>query len=120
MTIDLIRTFDHFEEQRLVLLQRLEGVDEVRLNTNPQPDKWSIMQILCHLSLAERLSVDYLRKKIGGTKELEKSGVMSTCKTWALKMLLRSSLKFKAPARSKDIPVQQEFETTRSQWDIVL
>ena len=119
MAINLLESFNDLEQQRVVLLARLEGVGDARLNTKPQPDKWSIIQILCHLSLAERLSVDYLRKKMTKTNELEKSGLGSAFKTWALKMLLRSRLKFKAPARSAVLPDQQEFEVTRSDWDKV-
>lgn len=119
MSINLREAFNKLEAQRGDLLGRLEGVNNARLNIKPQPGKWSIMQILCHLTLAEKLSLDYLRKKMAGSKEFEKSGVVSAFKTWALKIFLRSPLKFKAPSRATDLPDEQTFEDTKTQWDEV-
>ena len=117
--MNLLESFNDLEARRVALLARLESVDEAGLNAKPQLDKWSIIQILCHLTLAEKLSLDYLRKKLTGSREFEMSGVGSAFKSWILKMLLRSRLKFKAPARSTDLPDQQDLEVTKSRWDKV-
>jgi uncharacterized damage-inducible protein DinB len=119
MAKSLSDSYDDLERRRLALLARVEGWDNDRLNAQPQPGKWSIVQILCHLTLAEGLSLASIRKQLSDPSGLPKSGVASAVKTWALKMFLRSRLKFKAPARSTDLPDQQSFEVTKSEWDNV-
>jgi hypothetical protein len=56
-----------------------------------------VNQILAHLTIAERLSVLYLRKKMLGMDEAKNSGAWEELKWLALLASQRLPLKFKAP-----------------------
>jgi hypothetical protein len=43
-----------FSAQRAALLDRLEGMTPAQLSASPRPGKWSILEIVEHLALAER------------------------------------------------------------------
>lgn len=67
-----------------------------QLNAHPK-GKWSIAQVLSHLISSERLSVNYMNKKILGIQEAPDSGLADACKTILLIVSQRLPLKFKAP-----------------------
>ncbi|GAB1445735.1 hypothetical protein MASR2M41_14560 [Flammeovirgaceae bacterium] len=92
----LNQLFTSIEAHRHQLLDRAKKAPD-RFNTNPGNNKWSIHQILAHLVSAEKLSVQYLRKKIQGIDLAEDSGWVESVKMVVLKISQRLPLKFNAP-----------------------
>ena len=99
--------------------ERVEGLDEGALNQPPAEGKWSIIQVMCHLTVAEKASLAGIRRKMTDRADLRKAGVAGGLKSAFLRLVLRLPLRFKAPARSATVPEQQDLETTRRQWDEV-
>ena len=54
MLTDLQQQFDQLEASRLSLIRNVRALDVKTLNHNPEPDRWSILQDLQHLVLAEQ------------------------------------------------------------------
>lgn len=107
--------FDRLEERKSRLFERLQGVPDEVLN-RPAPDGgWSIIQVLAHLSLAEDLSVRYIREKMKGTAP--RAGLGSALRSAVLSLALRSPLKFRAPAMSADVPERAALADVAASWD---
>ena len=119
MSAELQKQFERLEDQRAALFSSVEGLDEGALNQPPAEGKWSIIQVLSHLTLAEKASLAGIRKKITDRADLRKAGLAGWSKSVLLRLVLRLPLRFKAPARSATVPEHQDLETTRSQWDEV-
>ena len=119
MTSELRERFEHLEVLRAELFARLEGLDESQLNRRPGENQWSIIQVFCHLTKAEELSLAYIRKKMKAPSKLGKAGIVGALRSATVTLLLRSPVSFKAPARSAELPDEQDLVTTRSEWDRV-
>lgn len=119
MTSEWLQQFERLEEDKSRLFQQIEGLDDAQLNQRPGENQWSIIQVLCHLSKAEELSLIYIRKKMKDRSKLSKAGLGSTLRSAALALFLRSPLRFKAPVRSAEVPEEQDLTTTVSEWDRV-
>jgi hypothetical protein len=88
--------FESIETQRKNLLLSLNRMSHEQLNHHLE-GKWSINQIVAHLISAERLSVNYITKKIQGVETASNTGFVEELKMLLLKTSQRLPLKFKAP-----------------------
>jgi len=88
--------FESIEMQRQTLLLSLRALDYETLNNHPE-GKWSIIQIIAHLISAERLSVNYITKKIQSVESVANTGFVEELKMLLLKISQRLPMKFKAP-----------------------
>ncbi len=117
----LQKLFIAIESQREILLLSLHPLSNEKLNDHPQ-GKWSINQIIAHLITAEKLSINYLNKKMLGIDEAKDSGFVEELKMILLIVSQRLPLKFKAPkavvdqtAKETDIhKLVDEWNKTRS------
>lgn len=89
--------FDTIEAQRQTLIKRLVNLSEESFNRQPAPDKWSIHQILAHIITGEKMTVQYIQKKILGIDTSGNTGILEEIKMVVLKISQRLPLKFKAP-----------------------
>lgn len=96
MNTQLDKLFNSLETQRHQLLRLANGAAD-RFNDSPSNNKWSLHQILAHLVAAEKLSIQYLGKKIQGIDSAEDSGIAENLKMIVLKASQRLPLKFNAP-----------------------
>lgn len=110
---------NQLEKDRLTLLNEIEGLNEDQLNYKPNPDKWSIIQVIHHLIKSEKLSVIYIKRKISNKSLLENSNIKSKINAFALKWGLNLPLKFKAPTNVSDVPDFDTFENVKLKWDKV-
>lgn len=87
-------------DQKLTLLLRdLKNYTDAKLNEQPNPNEWSVLQIMQHLMQAESGSISYVKKKLSFEPELAKAGVLSSFRSVFLNMALSSPIKIKAPAQ---------------------
>ncbi len=59
MSAELQKHFERLEDQRAALFSRVEDLDEAALNQPPAEGKWSIIQVMSHLTVAEKASLDW-------------------------------------------------------------
>jgi uncharacterized damage-inducible protein DinB len=111
--------FNKIETQREEVLTLISLLSKDQLLKNPAPGKWSVSQIISHLIMTERLSVNYMKKKIQGIEQTADSGLLEESKMVLLKISQRlPGLKFKAPKYVLENTVlYDDLETLKLEWD---
>ncbi|MBF9254984.1 DinB family protein [Pontibacter sp. 172403-2] len=107
------------EQSRNLLLDELEGLGDNLLNTYPAAGKWSINQIIAHLVLAEKQTVNYVEHKIARQAELHSATLSNSIKSFLLTLALKSGRKYKAPESVATVPAISSLPVLRSEWDQV-
>lgn len=94
--------------------------DEEQLMKIPNGGGWSIQQIIQHLNLSERLSLQYVRKKLTNPGELKNAGIASYLRLQLLHISLASPFRFKAPplVNTLQLPDGETFEETMSKLSL--
>lgn len=92
----LDQLFRALEVQRSELLNSVKNSSD-KFNLDPGNNKWTLHQVLAHLVAAERLSVQYLAKKIQGIDDAGDTGLIEDFKLLILKASQRLPLKYNAP-----------------------
>ncbi len=118
MTAVLEDIFNDIEHQRKELIASLMKVSRERMNAHPA-GKWSVNQVIAHLISGERLSLQYVQKKIHAIDQVGNAGVTEKMKMWVLIVSQRLPLvKFKAPKivveQTRD---SESFEELVTEWD---
>lgn len=117
MNSKLLHLFDALEQDRINLIVTLKSLPPEKLQQSPE-GKWPINQILSHLIAAEKLSIQYLNKKILGIKEAGNTGIWEEIKLKALQISQRLPLKFKAPQNLVDnTPSILNFNEITIEWE---
>ncbi len=101
-----------------LLLEELKDYSEDQLNRKPAEDKWSVIQVMHHLLLAETGSYNYVNKKLSFNPVLKKTGIMTWFRRTLMKFFLRTPIKFKAPkgVGSEFLPDRAGFWDTAKLW----
>jgi uncharacterized damage-inducible protein DinB len=120
---DLNKTFAKLEKQKAEIFGRLKGYDEKTLNQRPDPNAWSVMEVIDHLTIVERSSYQYLLKKMQDKDAAQKTGFKEMFRSILLNGYLASNKKFKAPsvtlpAASYLMPAEAEKAWTEARKDI--
>ena len=115
----LLQQFEELERLRSDLMARLDGLESATLNRAPARGGWSAAQVAAHLIQAERLSLEYLRKKTREPEAIADSGAYEALKSRLLALAMRLPFKITAPARSGDVPDRAELEELAADWESV-
>ncbi len=97
MVSKIAHLHDYLEMQRKRVFANLADIEPTKLTTRPAPHGWSVLQVLAHLVTAERLSMQYIRKKKQGIATASNTGPWDEFKFWLLKMSQRIGFKYRAP-----------------------
>ena len=117
MSDKILNKFLQIEKERFELFNRLEKVSTETLNLKPQPDKWSIIQIVHHLYKSEQLSIVYIKRKLRDKTKIKKSSIASFVRGLMLEWALRFPTKLKAPSNVADVPDFAELEVYEKKWE---
>jgi uncharacterized damage-inducible protein DinB len=113
----LHQLYNSLEFQRIQLLDSLKNLSSEKLNRQPK-GKWSINQIVAHLITAERMSIQYLTKKIQGIDQVDDTRLIEELKMIALIVSQRLPLKFKAPrAVVENTPHSSDLRQLAQEWN---
>jgi hypothetical protein len=116
MNQQLDNQYTKFEADRKNLLESLRSISQEKLNAQPE-GKWSVIQNLNHLVLAEYGTINYLKKKILAVDSLKKSGIKSWLGYQLICLYLILPNKVKAP-KGVDNPENNEtIATVTAKWD---
>lgn len=91
------KKLDHLDQKLASLLRDLEKYSEEELQKSPQPGAWSVIQVLSHLMLSEKLSQAYVKKKLSYNPKLPSVNWQSRMRSFLLDTYVRSPLKARAP-----------------------
>ncbi len=115
MSKKLLRKIEEFENKRSSLLNEIASLDEEKLNARPIGGKWSVLEIIEHLVIAER-------EVLGGLKDYEilenrqqsfKNGIMYRLVMFVLKV----GIPVKVPSKKMLPKNKLSFEDLRKKWD---
>ncbi len=114
----LQKEFDLLQKELRLLFQELKVHSNNVLNKKPKPDKWSTLQVLYHLQVAEEGSLNYVKKKLSFNPELKSVNIGSKLREKTINFYMGLPFKFKAPPHVGDgaIPELSEFWTLVSKW----
>jgi hypothetical protein len=118
MNQQLLYKFQELESKRMQLQTRLETKPKEELYFKINPESWSIIQVLHHVMMAEKLAVDYMSKKINGINTSPKTNFKTSIRFFLLMIALKSPLKFKAPKALPPPPEKEELGNIINQWDV--
>lgn len=118
MNIRLQYLYNKLESQRQALLDALTSLPEEQLTKQPHANKWSVCQVLAHLETSERLSIQYLNKKIQGIEQYENTTFLHELQLLALKISQRLPFKFRAPkVVVANTPVYSSMHELIAEWN---
>ncbi|MGE0590841.1 MAG: DinB family protein [Cyclobacteriaceae bacterium] len=98
MNARIQKRLDKIERLTHELQQKVKPFEHA-FHQKPDSRSWSLHQVLAHLVAAEKLSVQYLTKKINGINEVGNTGIYEEAKMVVVKLSQRLPFKFKAPTR---------------------
>lgn len=81
----------------LLFLEELKDYSDHTLNKKPDLNSWSVLQVMDHLIVAEKLSLDALKKSIAKNHNFASPGIGHFFRNRFLSFYLRSPIKFDAP-----------------------
>ena len=117
MSKQLENQYKKFEQDRKSLLDSLQSVQNEKLNMPPIEGKWSVIQILNHLIMAEYGTFGYLKKKIQAVDSLKKAGFLSWLGYQFIKIYLSLPLKTKAPKGIDEPTGNEKLVDVVAKWD---
>jgi DinB superfamily len=89
--------FTQLENQRKSVTKLINSVSEERFTRIPGNDKWSAHQVVAHLLTAEKLSLQYMTKKMNGVASAGDTGILEELKMVAIILSQRLPFRYTAP-----------------------
>lgn len=89
------------------------------LNAVKPTEKWSINQLLFHLFTVEKSILDYIKYKYSINELTQPAGLKAKLRYHALKILLKTKMKFKAPKKISNLPEKIDLEQLIKDWNIL-
>lgn len=80
------------------LLTDLKQYSDEKLNHQPTPESWSVLQVLQHMMLVENASQKYVQKKLSYNPKLSKANLGTVWRMFILKSYNWLPIKLKAPS----------------------
>lgn len=114
MKQQIIRQLDEIDAQLQNLVSRLSRYSEGDLNRKPSDKEWSVMQVMCHLKLAEELSMQYMQKKLSGERPIKKTSITGKIFPILYPLFFNIPIRVKAPAMVADAALPD----TASFWEV--
>lgn len=109
------------EKDRIELCDALSTITQEQFTQRPTPEKWSISEIVSHLMTADRLSLDYMKKKSQAAESLSDVGWFEEIKMLAFIASQRVPIKYKAPKGVvQNTPRSIDLSTISKDWNSMM
>lgn len=119
MNAALTEQYNNLEKQRAALMAFVHQEEWEKLNQAP-PGQWSVCQVLAHLITAEKLSVQYMAKKIQGIHAAANTSWREEIRMLIFKASQRLPLRYRAPVLLvEQTPAYASLAALVSDWDRV-
>lgn len=113
----IMHAYDALEAQRIQLEERLNSLNASLLKIPEGEGKWSVNQVLAHLSNSEFGTVRYINKKMLGLDGLEELNFLAKVRSKLLKWLLDSNIRFKMPKQLPEPTNELSYDELKSQFE---
>lgn len=100
------------------IINNFNNLNENQLSFKPSNNKWSLVQVIEHLTLAETNSLNYVNKKILDPSALLDANLASKLKFWLLKTLFALSIKIKRRPTMVTPTDSPDYSNIILRWDI--
>jgi len=107
--------FQLLEKNRAEIMNHLASLPEELIHQSQQ-NKWSMMQAMKHVQLAEAGSISYMHKKILAGDAMKSAALMPRLLLTLVDGAFRSGLKFKAPTAIQN-PTVTSLSDLKTDWD---
>lgn len=111
-----LENFDRIETQRKEIFSKLDALTDEQRHYNPGPGEWNILQVVHHLVTAEKLSVNYIKRKVRSDQTLRKSGILSKLRSVSLKWALKLPIKFTSPKITDATGKDPDYKKLKTEW----
>jgi uncharacterized damage-inducible protein DinB len=111
--------FLDLDQDRIALDRQLRQLDNQVLNQPSAPGKWSALQTLRHLIMAEEQSLAYIRKKLKDPTRAKKPGLSTWFRSGLLLGWFKLGMKAKAPPAFAAIDPNQDRDTVLADYSRV-
>lgn len=98
MNAQLQKRYNSLEADRQKLFADLKQYSDETLNKKPNPQAWSVAEVIAHLITAEEASLKYLQKKVQDTSTAKPEGLKARWRWLLVQSVFAFNIKFKAPA----------------------
>jgi hypothetical protein len=114
------KRYDRLERQLAELLLLVHLLPNDQLIKIPAPGKWSILQILTHLYISEKLSLAYIKKKSLAIDEVTNAGLWQSFLMIILVVSQRVPFRYKAPKTIlQNTPLTLSLPDLLAQWNLL-
>lgn len=114
---NILIAFDLMEQRRVELQKKLEQFPNEVMSVREEDGKWSVNQVLAHLSDSEFGTVRYINKKMQGMDSLRVTDFSARVRFTLLKWLLNSSIRYRMPRQLSEPSNDRSFEQLKQQFD---
>jgi len=97
MNKEIKKQLGRLDKDLVQLFEDLQHYSDKTLNLSPSDTAWSVMEIMQHLYLAEKNSLDAVQGELEKETVFASAGFVEKVRSFALKTALSSPFKFKAP-----------------------
>jgi uncharacterized damage-inducible protein DinB len=112
----LNKMFSKIEKQRNNIFVKLEKYSDKTLNQKPSVGAWSVIEVIDHLTIAEKYSYQYLTKKLQDKTASNKVGLKEAFRSILLNAYLASPKKFAAPSISLPSDNYITLNNAKEEW----
>lgn len=118
MDTQLEQQFGKLQQSLSQLFMHLDQVPEELMSKCVEEGKWSVLQVMHHVMMAEKGSLAYMRKKLQhfDDRKPPKAGFRELIRSFALTTFLMSPFKAKSPERIAAFPEQINYNELKITW----
>lgn len=112
------KIFDRIDQKMDALIKELENMPEEKLQQHPEPGAWSVLEVMYHLMLSEKLSRAYIQKKLSFKPDLPANNWSARLRSFLLDTYNRGPIKRKAPQNVSEsqFPKDLTFVGVVTEW----
>jgi len=118
MRAKLNSTFDEIEVLKTDILTDFEQLSIHQLSFKPNSRKWSLLQVIEHLMLAETGSLNYVNKKLLDPSTLEAYSFKAAFRFKLLQLIFKSPIKIRNRPTSVTPTLEPDIKDVKLRWDI--
>ena len=116
MNIILLQKLDKLDFDRNALVDKVLQVNQDYIYLHSKPNKWSVVQIIEHLRIAEKQTLKGIKHSLETRTSFKFATFRSDLALWITILAFKIGIKFKAPKFVADIKEHPDLEHLISDW----
>ena len=114
----ILQLIDRLDKKLEGLENQVSKYDHKALNRKPNDMIWSPLQVMHHLMISEKKSLQYVKKKLSYNPSLPKVGIGSFLRSQILYLFIKSPIKFPAApgVGTEFLPEEESLEELIHMW----